>query len=452
MCARSSWAGSGRSATSSSMRPESRRIDSCGPGSRGRWRSSRHCRRLGREPPAGPVSPAVERRFATESSQRSDARLLLDGPVVAVRVLEEEERVPRAAGAVLPAVLVDVLDRADVDATARELGVGSLDVGDAQLEAGCQARAERDRAAGPGRGRLDVPERLAHPIVDVDVEAELLLVEALRAVDVRDRDHRDLERPVHIVPPWVVTDDALWRLTVERQGTGGLIGRPMNLAPGPRSMGMHADPGRCYGRTAMSAIADDTEFTTQTAAFRRELHVHSYRMLGNFEEAEDAVQETYLRAWRGRDSFDGSAALRAWLYKIATNVCLDAIRRSNRRPPGRSLESIGEVPWIGPYPDRLLDEIAPPDEEPDKVVVARESIELAFLAAVQLLPPRQRAVLILREVLDWPARETADLLDMTVVAVNSALQRARATMAANRPHGRAAAPPPTATEAEMAIV
>jgi RNA polymerase sigma-70 factor (TIGR02960 family) len=201
----------------------------------------------------------------------------------------------------------------------------------------------------------------------------------------------------------------------------------------------------------MSAIADDTEFTTQTAAFRRELHVHSYRMLGNFDEAEDAVQETYLRAWRGRETFDGSA-LRAWLYKIATNVCLDAIRRSNRRPPGRSLESIGEVAWIGPYPDRLLDELAPPEDEPDKVVVARESIELAFLAAVQLLPARQRAVLILRDVLDWPARETADLLDMTVVAVNSALQRARATMAANRPHGRAVAPPQSPTEAEMALV
>ncbi len=202
----------------------------------------------------------------------------------------------------------------------------------------------------------------------------------------------------------------------------------------------------------MSAIADDTEFTAQTAAYRRELHVHSYRMLGNFDEAEDAVQETYLRAWRGRDSFDGSAALRAWLYKIATNVCLDAIRRANRRPPGRSLDSIGEVPWIGPYPDRLLDEIAPPEDEPDTVVVARETIELAFLAAIQLLPPRQRAVLILRDVLDWSARETAGLLDMSVVAVNSALQRARATMAANRPHGRATAPPARPTEAEMELV
>ena len=202
----------------------------------------------------------------------------------------------------------------------------------------------------------------------------------------------------------------------------------------------------------MSAIADDAAFTDLTGPYRRELHVHSYRMLGSFEEAEDAVQETYLRAWRSRDSFDGSAALRAWLYKIATNVCLDAIRRANRRPPGRSLDSIGEVPWIGPYPDRLLDEIAPPETEPDKVAVARETIELAFLAAVQLLPPRQRAVLILRDVVDWSARETAEQLDMTVTAVNSALQRARATMAANRPHGRTAAPPPRPTEAEMELV
>jgi RNA polymerase sigma-70 factor (TIGR02960 family) len=202
----------------------------------------------------------------------------------------------------------------------------------------------------------------------------------------------------------------------------------------------------------MNAIADDTDFTALTAAYRRELHVHSYRMLGSFEEAEDAVQETYLRAWRGRESFDGSAALRAWLYRIATNVCLDAIRRSNRRPPGRSLESIGEVPWIGPYPDRLLDEIAPPEDQPDAVAVSRETIELAFLAAVQLLPPRQRAVLILRDVVEMSARETAGLLDMSVVAVNSALQRARATMAANRPHGRRAAPPSRPSDAERELV
>ena len=175
-------------------------------------------------------------------------------------------------------------------------------------------------------------------------------------------------------------------------------------------------------------------------------------MLGSFEEAEDAVQETFLRAWRSRDTFDGSSAYRAWLYRIATNVCLDLIRRANRRPRSRSLESLGEVAWLQPYPDQLLDEIAPPETEPDAVVVARETIELAFLAAVQLLPARQRAVLILREVLDWSAQETATLLDMSVAAVNSALQRARATMAANRPHGRVGRPPATPTPEELALV
>jgi RNA polymerase sigma-70 factor (ECF subfamily) len=195
-----------------------------------------------------------------------------------------------------------------------------------------------------------------------------------------------------------------------------------------------------------------TDFAASAEPYRRELHVHAYRMLGSFEEAEDAVQETFLRAWRSRDTFDGSSAFRAWLYRIATNVCLDAIRRDNRRPRSRSLESLGEVPWLQPYPDRLLDEIAPRETEPDAVAVARETIELAFLAAVQLLPPRQRAVLILREVVEWSARETATLLDMSVPAVNSALQRARATMAANRPHGRIGKPPATPTPEELALV
>ena len=200
------------------------------------------------------------------------------------------------------------------------------------------------------------------------------------------------------------------------------------------------------------AIADETTFEAHAERHRRELHVHSYRMLGSFEEAEDAVQETFLRAWRSRDTFDGSAAFRAWLYKIATNVCLDAIRRNNRRPKSRSLDSLGEVPWLQPYPDRLLDEIAPSEAEPDAVAVARETIELAFLAAIQLLPPRQRAVLILRDVVEWSARETATLLEMSVPAVNSALQRARATMAANRPHGRVGRPPAKPTPEELDLL
>src|SRR2546423_7449311 len=202
----------------------------------------------------------------------------------------------------------------------------------------------------------------------------------------------------------------------------------------------------------MNAIADDTTFAARAEPHRRELHVHSYRMLGSFDEAEDAVQETFLRAWRSRDSFDGSSAFRAWLYKIATNVCLDAIRRSNRRPKSRSLDSLGEVPWLQPYPDRLLDEIGPSEAEPDAIAVARETIELAFLAAIQLLPPRQRAVLILRDVVEWSASETASLLDMSVAAVNSALQRARATMAANRPHGRIGKPPVSPTPAELDLL
>ena len=202
----------------------------------------------------------------------------------------------------------------------------------------------------------------------------------------------------------------------------------------------------------MTTITDDATFAAATEPYRRELHVHSYRMLGSFEEAEDAVQETFLRAWRSRDTFDGSAEYRAWLYRIATNVCLDLIRRNNRRPRSSSLDSLGEVPWLQPYPDRLLDEIAPREDEPDALAVQRETIELAFLAAIQLLPPRQRAVLILRDVVEWSAKETANQLDMSVPAVNSALQRARATMAAHRPHGRTGQPPPDITPEERALV
>jgi RNA polymerase sigma-70 factor (TIGR02960 family) len=192
--------------------------------------------------------------------------------------------------------------------------------------------------------------------------------------------------------------------------------------------------------------ATDAAFAARAEPHRRELHVHAYRMLGSFEDAENAVQETFLRAWSSRGDFDGSSAFRAWLYRIATNVCLDAIRRVNRRPKSRMLSSLGEVPWLQPYPDRMLDEITSGEQGPEAVVIARETIELAFLAAIQLLPPRQRAVLILRDVLDFSAAETAAQLDMSVAAAYSALQRARSTMAANRPHGRLAAPPPTSIE------
>jgi len=185
---------------------------------------------------------------------------------------------------------------------------------------------------------------------------------------------------------------------------------------------------------AAATAGDEAAFASLVERHRRELHVHCYRMLGSFEEAEDTVQETFLRAWRKRESFEGGPGFRAWLYRIATNASLDAIRRSSRRVA--SLGSFAEVPWLQPYPDRLLDEVAPSDAEPDAVVVARETIELTFLAVIQLLPPQQRAVLILRDVLDWSAAEAASLLDTTVAAANSALQRARATLREQRPADR----------------
>src|SRR3954471_6082748 len=178
------------------------------------------------------------------------------------------------------------------------------------------------------------------------------------------------------------------------------------------------------GMIAMTTL-DETTFNAAVERHRRELHVHCYRLLGSFDEAEDALQDALVRAWKARAQFTGEA-LRAWLYKIATNVCLDALRRTRRRAPTQ--QAINEVPWITPYPDHLLDEMAPTDEQPDAVVVARETIELTYMALIQLLPPRQRAVLILRDVLDWSAAETAAMLELSVPAANSALQRARATL------------------------
>jgi RNA polymerase sigma-70 factor (TIGR02960 family) len=178
----------------------------------------------------------------------------------------------------------------------------------------------------------------------------------------------------------------------------------------------------------------EAEFAERAERHRRELHVHCYRMLGSFEEAEDLVQETLLRAWRGRDRLERDEWFRAWLYRIATNACLDTIKRDGRRVA--SLGSFRDVPWLQPYPDRLLDEAAPETEEPDAAVVGRETIELTFLAVIQLLPPRQRAALVLSDVLGWSAREVGEVLDIGVAAVNSALQRARATLREHLPAGR----------------
>ena len=169
---------------------------------------------------------------------------------------------------------------------------------------------------------------------------------------------------------------------------------------------------------------------------RTELTGYCYRMLGSAFEAEDAVQETLVRAWRGFGSFEGRSSVRTWLYRIATNVCLDMVKGTQRRArpmdltaswsPGAAIpDSLGEHVWVGPAPD---DRVLPDSGDPAEVAAHRDSVRLAFVAVLQSLPPRQRAVLILREVLAFPASEVAELLDTTVASVNSALQRARATM------------------------
>jgi RNA polymerase sigma-70 factor, ECF subfamily len=184
--------------------------------------------------------------------------------------------------------------------------------------------------------------------------------------------------------------------------------------------------------------AESGELELLLEQHRAELTSYAYRMLGSAFEAQDAVQETMLRAWRGFDHFEGRAALRSWLYRIATNVCLDMLNGRQRRArpvdlgPARTADSplgdaLPEVTWIEPIPDgRVL----PADGDPAELAESRETIRLAFIAALQHLPARQRAVLILREVLRWKATEVAELLDTTVASVNSALQRARSALAA----------------------
>jgi RNA polymerase sigma-70 factor (ECF subfamily) len=214
---------------------------------------------------------------------------------------------------------------------------------------------------------------------------------------------------------------------------------------------------------AAAQAGDHDAFAALVGRYRRELEVHCYRMLGSLEDAEDVVQEALLRAWRKRELFLGRSTFRAWLYGIATNCCLDALERRARRllPPdvGPSADPLvdtfqpADIPWLEPYPDRLLDEIVDTEAGPYEKIVARETIELVFLAAIQHLPARQRAVLILRDVLGWSARETSEIIGMSVIASNSAVQRARATLKEHLPERRLDWPRNLAAqEAEQALL
>jgi RNA polymerase sigma-70 factor (TIGR02960 family) len=236
----------------------------------------------------------------------------------------------------------------------------------------------------------------------------------------------------------------------------------MNDGGLPRYTGMTATDA--YPETGMSTQSVHGEgapmaepgFDQLLERHRRELHVHCYRMLGSFTDAEDLVQETFLRAWRNRDRRQPGTNLRAWLYRIATNACTDVIRSRRRRAAAPAFSAPGtttpvmpaEVPWLQPYPDALLDQIPDRDAGPETATVARETIELAFIAAIQSLPPRQRAVLLLCAALGWTAAETAATLETTPAAVNSALQRARAVLRGRLPRDRSdwTAKPLTAAE------
>ena len=188
---------------------------------------------------------------------------------------------------------------------------------------------------------------------------------------------------------------------------------------------------------------EEEAFRSLIEPYRRELQLHCYRILGSLQDAEDLLQETLLAAWRGLDKFEGRASMRSWLYRIATNRCLNARRDSGRRAlePRTDLLAptrITEPPWLEPYPDVLLEGIADLSPGPDARYETKEAVALAFITFLQHLAPHQRAVLVLRDVLGFPASEVASMLDTSEASVNSALQRARATLESRTPLGAGA--------------
>ena len=209
---------------------------------------------------------------------------------------------------------------------------------------------------------------------------------------------------------------------------------------------------------ARAKKGDGEAFRELVAPHQRELQVHCYRMLGSISDAEDALQDTLLAAWQGIASFEGRSSIRTWLYRIATNRCLNARRAAARRPAKEwdvprvdppEPTRLGEVAWLEPIPDALLEGVIDQPPDPAARYEQRESISLAFVTALQLLPPRQVAVLVLRDVLGYPASEVAAMLDTSVDSVTSALKRARATLQRRMP--RSESPPPAGSSAEAAL-
>jgi RNA polymerase sigma-70 factor (TIGR02960 family) len=220
------------------------------------------------------------------------------------------------------------------------------------------------------------------------------------------------------------------------------------------------------GRVALDLLGqakrgDADAFRQLVDPFRRELEVHCYRILGSAQDAEDATQEIMLAAWEGLAGFEGRSSIRTWLYRVATRRCLNALRSASRRPVASSLAKfelppptrLGEVPWLEPYPDDRLAALAALEPGPEARFEAREAISLAFVTALQKLPPRQRAALVLRDVLGYRAREAAEILESTEESVTSALKRARATLQTRLPASEATQPAPAANSpAERRVI
>ncbi|MFJ9115611.1 sigma-70 family RNA polymerase sigma factor [Streptomyces sp. NPDC102394] len=298
--------------------------------------------------------------------------------------------------------------------------------------AACRQKAYRERrqnAADAGAGVQGLIDDIGRRVTDLVPQPASVLYSGVTELSASVARLRRVARVARDT-----ANDSVTQATVTQQGTGNVT---------PTAAGENVTPEPVTQPSAARSALTEADFAALTESHRREIHVHCYRMTGSYDDAEDLVQETFLRAWRARDAFEGRAGARTWLYRIATNACLDFQRRTARRPqryepiPGMN-HGTGEPParltWLQPYPD---DELPSAEEQPEAAAVSRETLELVFLAAIQHLPPRQRAVLILRDVLGLSAAETADALGLTVASANSALQRARPTLRDHLPGRRA---------------